>query len=204
MSGMDRRGFFGALILGAVPLVLHASQQQQPGDTTRAPIPQGDAGFLPNPALAGVSRPPVTAQDNDPLIVGIEHRVRCPCPCGLDVYTCRTTDFTCSYSPERHREIMGLVQQGMTPDQVVAALVAKYGESTLMAPKPRGFNLVGYLLPGSLVLLLGAALTSVILSRRRGAAQVAGFVPAMAGDRTVDASPDELAKLAQAMRDLDQ
>ena len=117
---MDRRGFFGALILGAVPLVLHATQQR-PVDSARAGIPQGDAGFLPNPALAGVSRPPVTALDNDPIVVGIEHRVRCPCPCGLDVYTCRTTDFTCSYSPQRHQEIMAMVTEGMSPDQVVGA-----------------------------------------------------------------------------------
>ena len=203
MSGMDRRGFFGALILGAVPLVLHATQQR-PVDSARAGIPQGDAGFLPNPALAGVSRPPVTALDNDPIVVGIEHRVRCPCPCGLDVYTCRTTDFTCSYSPQRHQEIMVMVSEGMSPDQVVGALVAKYGESTLMAPKPRGFNLVGYLLPGSLVLLLGAALTSVILSRRRGAGRVPALAPAASGGRAATAaSADELAKLAEAMRDLD-
>ncbi|MGB7212508.1 MAG: cytochrome c-type biogenesis protein CcmH [Gemmatimonadales bacterium] len=202
MSTMDRRAFFGALAFTAVPVVLGAIQQR-PGDSTHAAIPQGDAGFLPNPALAGVSRPAVTALDNDPLVIGIEHRVRCPCPCGLDVYTCRTTDFTCSYSPERHQEIMALVTQGMSPDQVVGALVAKYGESTLMAPKARGFNLVGYLLPGSLVLLLGAALTSVILSRRRGAGQGAALVPAPASARGAGASADELAKLAQAMRELD-
>ena len=202
MSAMDRRGFFGALILGAVPIVLHATQQQ-PVDSARAPIPQGDAGFLPDPALAGVSRPPVTALDNAPLVVGIEHRVRCPCPCGLDVYTCRTTDFTCSYSPQRHQEIMGLVSGGMTPDEVVSTLVAKYGESTLMAPKPRGFNLVGYLMPGSLVLLLGAALTSVILSRRRGGGQDVALAPVPAGVRPTDATAGELERLAEAMRELD-
>jgi cytochrome c-type biogenesis protein CcmH len=202
MSAMDRRGFFGALILGVVPIVLHATQQH-PVDPARARTPGGDAGFLPDPALAGVSRPPVTVLDNTPLVVGIEHRVRCPCPCGLDVYTCRTTDFTCSYSPERHQEIMALVSEGMTPDEVVSSLVAKYGESTLMAPKPRGFNLVGYLMPGSLVLLLGAALTSVILSRRRGAGRGAALVPVPAGVRPTDATAGELEKLAEAMRELD-
>ncbi|MGH7589824.1 MAG: cytochrome c-type biogenesis protein [Gemmatimonadales bacterium] len=199
---MDRRGFFGALALTAAPVILGAIQQR-PGDSTHTAIPQGDAGFLPDPALAGVSRPAVTALDNDPIVIGIEHRVRCPCPCGLDVYTCRTTDFTCSYSPERHREIMALVTQGMTADQVVGTLVSEYGESTLMAPKPRGFNLLGYLMPGSLVLLLGAALTSVILSRRRGSVRGAALVPAPVGGGGATASPDELAKLAQAMRELD-
>jgi cytochrome c-type biogenesis protein CcmH len=197
---LHRRAFFGALVAGAVPLVLKAQQGQRP-DTTRALPNGGDAGFLANPALAGVSRPPVTARDNDPVVVGIEHRVRCPCPCGLDVYTCRTTDFTCSYSPERHREIMGLVQQGMTPDQVVATLVAKYGESTLMAPKPKGFNLLGYLVPGSLILLLGAAIVAVISARRR--AGVPAVAPAPGVPPVVGATDEELARLQQALREID-
>ena len=199
MTRLDRRGFLGAALVALTPAALRALQG--PVDSTRAGK-GGDAGFLPTPALAGVSRPAVTPMDNDPLVVGIEHRVRCPCPCGLDVYTCRTTDFTCSYSPERHKEIVGLVEKGMNADQVVAELVSRYGEATLMAPKPSGFNLVGYLVPGSLVLLLGTVLTSVILSRRRAPA-LARTAPAPGGPIPANVSPDELARLDRAMRELD-
>lgn len=200
MTRLNRRGFLGLAALALAPATLRALQG--PVDSAQGGVKAGDAGFLPAPALAGVSRPAVTAMDNDPVVVGIEHRVRCPCPCGLDVYTCRTTDFTCSYSPERHKEIVGLVEQGMNADQVVADLVSRYGEATLMAPKPSGFNLVGYLVPGSLVLLLGAVLASVILSRRRAPA-LARTAPGSGGPIPTNVSADELARLDRAMRELD-
>ena len=200
MTRLDRRGFLGLAVVALTPAARRALHA--PVDSTQGPAKGGDAGFLPAPALAGVSRPAVTPMDNDPVVVGIEHRVRCPCPCGLDVYTCRTTDFTCSYSPERHKEIVGLVEKGMNADQVVADLVSRYGEATLMAPKPSGFNLVGYLVPGSLVLLLGAVLTSVILSRRRAPA-LARVAPASNGTVPSNVSADELARLDRAMRELD-
>ncbi|MFI5235700.1 MAG: cytochrome c-type biogenesis protein CcmH [Gemmatimonadales bacterium] len=201
---IDRREFLSVAALALLPLGLRARQQPQ-GAARSLPIPSDTSatGFLPKPELAGVSRPAVTAMDSDPVVVGIEHRVRCPCPCGLDVYTCRTTDFTCSYSPERHAEVLALVQRGMSADQVVAALVAKYGESTLMAPKPNGFNLFGYLVPGSIILLLGAAITTVIASKRRQR-----LAPAAEGRRSPAATaaggtPEEMAKLERAMKELD-
>ena len=39
-------------------------------------------------------------------------------------------------------------QAGKTAQEILDAFVAKYGEKALMAPKPEGFNLAGYLLPG--------------------------------------------------------
>lgn len=202
MTPLDRRRFLGASLGLLLPVAFR--QQGARPDSTHAGIPaEGPPGFLPRPAIAGPSHPAVTVMDNDPQVVGIEHRVRCPCPCGLDVYTCRTTDFTCSYSPERHREIVGLVQAGLTPDQVVAQLVSKYGESALMAPAPKGFNLLGYLVPGSLVLLLGAAITAVIVARRKQATSPVA-VPTPTGAAPAPGSPEEMARLEAALRDLDR
>src|SRR5439155_9368740 len=90
-------------------------------------------------------RAAATAADNDAVIKALEHRLKCNCGCNLDIYTCRTTDFTCTYSPALHREVLALRRAGKSPDEVVAAFVAKYGEQILMAPKPEGFNLAGYL-----------------------------------------------------------
>src|SRR5689334_4172708 len=42
----------------------------------------------------------------------LEHRIRCQCGCTLDVYTCRTTDFSCQVSPSMHRDVMSLVSGG--------------------------------------------------------------------------------------------
>jgi cytochrome c-type biogenesis protein CcmH len=135
-------------------------------------------------------------------VVGIEHRLRCTCGCGLDVYTCRTTDFVCTVSPRMHREVLGLQDEGKTPQQIVDAFVASYGEVVLMAPKPEGFNLAGYLVPGALLLLAGGALTWY-LKRRAQVALVEGAGRADRAVRTADATPDELAQLERALQEDD-
>jgi cytochrome c-type biogenesis protein CcmH len=124
-------------------------------------------------------RAATTPLDNDETVKALEHRLKCTCGCNLDIYTCRTTDFTCAYSPELHREILGLMEGGKTSDEVIAAMVAKYGEQMLMAPKAEGFNLAGYLLPGAAVALAGSLLVLVLARRSRRLRAAA--VPASAG-----------------------
>jgi cytochrome c-type biogenesis protein CcmH/NrfF len=102
------------------------------------------------------ARSAATAADNDAAVKAIEQRLKCTCGCNLDIYTCRTTDFTCTYSPALHREVLELRKEARDSDAIVAAFVTKYGEQVLMAPKPEGFNLAGYLLPGAAVLTAGA------------------------------------------------
>ena len=76
-------------------------------------------------------------------------------------------------------KMVALREEGKSPDEVVAAFVTKYGEQILMAPKPEGFNLAGYLLPGALVAGAGALLAAVLLRRgRRGVPAVASAAPA--------------------------
>jgi cytochrome c-type biogenesis protein CcmH len=169
---------------------------QQPGQ-----LPGGGAtGSLREPEAAGRSLDRTGNRENDPVVVGVEHRLRCTCGCGLDVYTCRTTDFVCTVSPRMHREVLALQDQGNTAQQIVDAFVARYGEVVLMAPKPEGFNLAGYLVPGALLLLAGSALTFYL--RRR--AQVAAVEGPAATDRTANverATPEELDRLERALRE---
>ena len=74
---------------------------------------------------------------------GIERKLKCTCGCNLDIFTCRTTDFTCQFSPALHKDVLQLRGEGKSPDEVIAAFVAKHGEQILMAPPAEGFNLVG-------------------------------------------------------------
>jgi cytochrome c-type biogenesis protein CcmH len=174
---------------------------------------EGNRGTLRDPWSAGRSHNPTSDLDNNPTITAIEHKLRCPCPCGLDIYTCRTTDFTCSYSPEAHRQVVALYRQGRSEQEIVDAFVGQYGERALMAPPPRGFNLAGYLVPGSLVVLLGAAL--VLMLRRRGVAEAAGrAAPAAAtplaapragtGPAIATATPEELERLRRELELFDR
>jgi cytochrome c-type biogenesis protein CcmH len=97
--------------------------------------------------MAGRGQAPVTARDNDSLVKAIEGKIRCNCGCNLDVFTCRTTDFTCTTSPAMHRMVLARLDSGMTAPQVLAAFEKQYGEVVLMAPPRRGFNLAAYFMP---------------------------------------------------------
>jgi cytochrome c-type biogenesis protein CcmH/NrfF len=168
---------------------------------------QGDAGRLRDPSVAGRPRSVTTAADNDATIQQIERQLKCTCGCNLDIFTCRTTDFSCTYSPELHREVLALAEDGNTPQQIIDAFVAKYGERALMAPKPVSFNLVGYLLPGVAILTGGAALAWVIARRtaapgaREGVAVPAVTPGFAAGEPPPDA--EELERLQRELAEVD-
>lgn len=159
-------------------------------------------GRLPQPGMAGTPRGRTTDYENDPFIIGIEERLRCTCGCNLDVYTCRTTDFTCQTSPAMHREVVGLVEQGLTAQQVIDEFVARHGELVLMAPPKEGFNLVGYLLPGLAITVVGAMLVRFLVGRSRpAAATVTAADPGEAAG--AELSDEDAARLRAELADLD-
>ncbi|MEO5826028.1 MAG: cytochrome c-type biogenesis protein CcmH [Gemmatimonadales bacterium] len=169
----DRRGF----LRGALRALPFAVAVGPLGAQLPAASPDTlQADLLRDPSLLGRLRDPASAYDNDPVVISIERRLRCTCGCTLDIYTCRTTDFSCTFSPALHREVITMVKSGLTPEDIVAALVAREGPAMLMAPPARGFNLAGYLVPG-LVMASGALGLAAWLSRRRLA--VATAVPGM-------------------------
>lgn len=126
-----------------------------------------DAGRLYDPGATGRPRARTRAGDADAEIQAIEQRLACHCGCTLDIFTCRTTDFTCTTSPALHREVMALYEGGADAQAILDAFSEKYGEQALMAPEARGFNLFGYLVPGALILCIGSALAWIIGRRFR-------------------------------------
>ena len=186
---VDRRGFLvaAAATLGAVV------QDSLAGS--------GPAGKVADPASAGRALGPTTPGDTDAAIQVIEKQLRCSCGCGLDIYTCRTTDFTCTYSPALHKQVLDLAASGQTGQEIIAAFVAQYGQQALMAPPKRGFNLAGYFVP-SIAVLIAAAFLIRTLRRwtRAAAADAASATPASA--LGVDASPAELERLRRELERL--
>ena len=63
---------------------------------------RGAVGTLRDPTATGAPRRPTEADENEAEIQAIETRLACNCGCTLDVFTCRTTDFSCTYSPKLH------------------------------------------------------------------------------------------------------
>ncbi len=164
---------------------------------------RGATGTLRDPSVVGRPREPTAIRGDEAEIKAIEQRLACSCGCTLDVFTCRTTDFTCTYSPQLHREVLALRDEGKTAQGILDAFVAKYGEKALMAPKPEGvINLTGYLLPGALIAAAAAGLV-LFISRRKVAVAAAAAAAAPAPPRAVQASPEELDRLRRALADIE-
>jgi cytochrome c-type biogenesis protein CcmH len=146
---------------GARDSALSQRLKARPGDSL---------GRLEVPEAAGRAQPVVTARDNSELIKALEHKIHCTCGCNLDVFTCRTTDFTCTTSPAMHQLVLARIDSGMTEAQVLDAFQKQYGEMIFMAPLKRGFNWAAYLMP---FIGLGVGLGLVVGVVRRLARQSA-------------------------------
>ena len=179
---VSRRGF----LLAAAATVGAVVQ-----DTTRA-------GRVYDPGRAGRSMPPITAADNDAAIQAIEKQLKCSCGCGLDIYTCRTTDFNCTYSPALHKDVLKLAGEGKTAQQIIDAFVGQYGQQVLMAPPKRGFNLAGYFVPSVVIVVAGVFLVRALRCWTR----VAEPLPADAGSAVPSEVPP--AELERLRRELDR
>ena len=194
-----RRDFLrGTLIAAGGSVVASSMGAQQPQQPVLADTSNLFAGMDPTAfrSVRLAPKPGATASMSPDERDALEHRIKCQCGCTLDVYTCRTTDFSCQVSPAMHRDVMALVAGGYTAQEILDAFVNAYGESVLMAPPKQGFNVLGYIVPGIAVAATGVVL-AVILRRWHTAAPAGSASPAT----SIDASPEELARLEAAIRD---
>ena len=208
--GQSRRAFFvraGAVVSG---VALH---------TRRATAQDPSAAALPTQSTAGgvemtsdnykpVSRPPkpgATPAMDAKQLEAFERELACPCPCTLDIYTCRTTDFTCGISPAVHGDIQRLVDGGYTGAEIMEALTGTYGDFILNAPRKEGFSLVAWFAPFAAVAIGAVGIGALLRSWRVNATSAAAARPAQPAvaldGRSVDATPEELARLEAALRE---
>ena len=137
----SRREFLASL--GAVMFAPAAAAAMQE-NTGAANVPMEQDAYRPVKlqAKAGAA-PSMTDMQRDDL----EHKIKCQCGCVLDVFTCRTTDFSCGVSPAMHRDVVDLVAGGYNAAEILGAFQTVYGERVLMAPLKQGFNWLGYIMP---------------------------------------------------------
>lgn len=204
-GAVTRRAFLarGAAAVAAVALATPLlAQAEQLADSTAEPkspatnmvMNQGAVRPVRLPPKPGVHGPSMTADARDEL----EHHIGCQCGCTLDVYTCRTTDFTCSVSPSMHRDVMALVEGGYSAPEILDAFVDVYGEKVLMAPRKEGFNWAAWIAPFA---ALGAGAVAVSVLVRRWGSRPAAAGAASGPTLHVDATPEELARLEAAVRE---
>jgi cytochrome c-type biogenesis protein CcmH len=101
--------------------------------------------------LTAAADPQVTLPD-------IEDEVMCvECNTALNISTSPVAD-------QERAFIRARIAQGMSKDEIKAALVEEYGPDVLAEPSGEGFDLAAWLVPGALVAL--AALGVALLARR--------------------------------------
>jgi cytochrome c-type biogenesis protein CcmH len=194
---MSRRQFvlaIPAIGLGAAAFPRKLRATQAVVQTFNGPMLDANEVYRP---VTLPAKPGAVASMTDLQRDDLEHQIHCQCGCNLDVYTCRTTDFSCSVSPAMHADVMGLVTGGHSAQEILAAFKAVYGEKVLMAPVRSGFNLVGYTMP-FVALGVGAIIVAGLLRRWKSTA-----TPASSGAisaRHIDATESELDALDAAVR----
>jgi cytochrome c-type biogenesis protein CcmH len=193
-----RREFFvgaaGAVAAAAALIAREARAQQQPTNF----VPMNEGAYRPvlkEPKAS--AEPSMTDLERD----AFEKTLKCQCSCILDVYTCRTTDFTCGVSPAMHRDVNRLIAGGYSATEIRAAFVEVYGEVALTEPVKQGFNWLGYLAP-SIVLATGAVVLTFVLRRwsvqAAASRAAAGATPST---NAASATDDEMARLERAVRE---
>lgn len=189
-----RREFVVALGTTLVAAGARRALPQQGAETPGATM-QGD-GYIPVRRLPR----PAAAKRLTPLERDeVERMLSCPCPCTLDVFTCRTS-MPCGFSPRLHADVVQLANGGYSADEIIAAFEQAYGERILMAPHKQGFNWVGWTAP--FVAVGGGALVVAALIRQWGRRATARRLAA--SPVPVEASSDELARLEAAIRSDDR
>lgn len=200
-AGLAAAGAAAALTSGGGVLGPRPLGAQQPAQSNFGPMDQQAYRPTYRPPKPGAT-PSMTNEERDLL----EKKLKCQCTCTLDVYTCRTTDFTCSVSPAMHQDVMRLVEGGYSADEILDAFVATYGEVALTAPKKEGFNWAGYLAPGIALATGGVVLTMLLRkwsTEAQAAAQAAGATRSSA-PMAPQASAEDLARLERALREEDR
>ena len=181
-----------AAAVGASLLVPRQLLSMQTTQSFAGPMQQ-DAYLPVKLAPKPGSQPSMSDESRDEL----EHQIKCQCGCVLDVFTCRTTDFSCGVSPAMHRDVLSLVAGGYNAAEIMGAFQSVYGERVLMAPLKKGFNWLGYIMPFAAV--IGGGGIVAVLIRRWGARAKAE--PRLATPTGLEASPEELARLDARMKD---
>lgn len=205
---MNRRQFFvragSTVVVTAATAVATRQVFAQTG--------QSSTGVVEMPASSYKSvrlppKPNATPLLDKDAVDNFERQLACPCPCTLDIFTCRTTDFNCGISPAVHKDIQAMVAGGYSADEIMAAMTDTYGDFILLAPRKRGFNLLAWFAPFAAIAVGMVIIGALLRSWRRNSDLAqrhqdtrAHSTPTVDGTG-LDATPEEMARLEAVLRD---
>lgn len=120
----------------------------------------------------------------------VEKNLMCTCDCTMALYTCE-----CGRAAEMRSEIQGMINQGMTKDQIIGSYVARFGEEILSAPTKKGFNLLAWIMPFLALLIVGALLYKRLKRWKRSSVEFRETVPIIVEKAYTKKLEEELAKI---------
>ena len=192
--------FAGTVLFGLLPT---AAMAAGPNDMRGSMGGAMGAMHATGTLLADTSTPQVSMSPHAPTEVEAGPELRkilesliCRCGCGLTVYACEGT-MTCEVSVQMRKDAERMLASGMTPDQVLDAFAADYGEQVLAAPTKRGFNLTAWILPFVVLGIGGIVVVFALRSWRPQAATAGGAEEA--APPAVD--PKYLAEIEKELRE---
>ena len=114
----------------------------------------------------------------DPTFLSsIRKELACDCGCGMTVQDC-LGGMICSESRSYSNEVIDLLNAGKNREQVLQAMVAKYGEKILSAPTKEGFNLTAWTFPFIALILGGVIVWRVVAKWKTQSPIIASAGPA--------------------------
>lgn len=204
-AGMHGIGMPGMMKAASLDASAAQDAATQPPATAQQPAAGTGVVNMDGDYYKSVRLPPkpnAKPQLDKKQIESFERSIACPCPCTLDVFTCRTTDFSCGNSPAVHQDVLAMVKGGYNADEIMEAMLGTYGNNILMAPPKKGINLIAWFAPFA-ALGAGAIVLNAMLRGWRKNSELAAARGAAAMIKPVDvvATDDEMAKLRRALRD---
>jgi len=143
---------------------------------------------------AGFAQTTGKPADRTELESSLRQDIMCTCGCRRSLGNCGM--YNCHGDVAQTTKLKGMIDKGMTREEIVAAFVRDFGsEDVLMAPPDRGFNRLAWLFP---YLVAVTALVATIYTARRWARPA---THALAGDAGVDSAMN--ARLDDELRNLD-
>jgi len=128
----------------------------------------------------------------------IERTLMCLCGCNTTIKDC--PHVYCNFATPARKQIAALISEGKSEKEITDIFLAKYGEEIFAAPRKKGFNLVGYIMP-FLILVVAGALVMLVLRvwSARGVADEKALMPS--GEKDVTAEMDD--KIEKELEEMD-
>lgn len=87
----------------------------------------------------------------------ITQELACTCGCNMVVSACEGA-MECSAANQIKAQVMEMLNQGKSKEEILGSFVSRHGEKILSAPTKKGFNLTAWVLPFFAILLGGVIL----------------------------------------------